>query len=206
MSDRTSFPTPRKTKRSDDNKGAARLDLNTQHFGNIFAYYLVDQFSMNNPYPTQQGGANVPGFNALSDGRAQLLEPRQREDPGRQHRERSALQLHAVRQCHRPAGRRRGAVAGIAGLRRPARVRWESFLSIKASRESKTSPSTTSPSASMSPARRRSTILTAGATICRMSSASTPQDWRQLSSRSDQHQLQFHQQRFVRFSRDRDGF
>ena len=56
-----------------DNKGAARLDFNTQHFGNIFAYYLVDQFSMDNPYPTQQGGANVPGFNALSDGRAQLL-------------------------------------------------------------------------------------------------------------------------------------
>ena len=28
---------------------------------------------MDNPYPTGQGGANVPGFNALSDGRAQLM-------------------------------------------------------------------------------------------------------------------------------------
>jgi hypothetical protein len=56
-----------------DNKGAARFDLNTQRFGNLFAYYLVDRYSMNNPYPTEQGGANVPGFNALSDGRAQLL-------------------------------------------------------------------------------------------------------------------------------------
>jgi hypothetical protein len=55
-----------------DNKAAACFDLNTQHFGNFFAYYLVDQYSMNNPYPTEQGGANVPGFNALSDGRAQL--------------------------------------------------------------------------------------------------------------------------------------
>ena len=28
---------------------------------------------MDNPYPTAEGGANVPGFNAISDGRAQLI-------------------------------------------------------------------------------------------------------------------------------------
>ncbi len=56
-----------------DNKGAARFDVNTQRFGNIAAYYTVDNYSMNNPYPTQQGGANVPGFNALSGGTAQLF-------------------------------------------------------------------------------------------------------------------------------------
>ena len=56
-----------------DNKGAVRLDVNTSSVGNISFYYLIDQYSMNNPYPTQQGGANVPGFNAMSDGMAQLF-------------------------------------------------------------------------------------------------------------------------------------
>ena len=56
-----------------NNKGAVRLDVVTSPFGSISAYYLIDQYAMNNPYPTQQGGANVPGFNALSDGRAQLF-------------------------------------------------------------------------------------------------------------------------------------
>ncbi len=31
-----------------------------------------DNYTENNPYPTAQGGANVPGFNALNTGRAQL--------------------------------------------------------------------------------------------------------------------------------------
>jgi len=55
-----------------DNKAAARFDLNTR-FGALSAYYFFDQYAMDNPYPTAQGGANVPGFNALSDGRAQLI-------------------------------------------------------------------------------------------------------------------------------------
>ncbi len=55
-----------------DNKGAARFDVNTR-FGDLTAYYFIDQYTMDNPYPTAQGGANVPGFNALSDGRAQLF-------------------------------------------------------------------------------------------------------------------------------------
>jgi hypothetical protein len=55
-----------------DNKGALRLDANTS-WGLFSAYYFLDNFSQNNPYPTAQGGANVPGFNALNLGRAQLL-------------------------------------------------------------------------------------------------------------------------------------
>lgn len=55
-----------------DNKTAARFDLNSR-FGALSAYYFVDQYSMDNPYPTAEGGANVPGFNAISDGRAQLI-------------------------------------------------------------------------------------------------------------------------------------
>ena len=55
-----------------DNKGALRLDANTS-WGLFSAYYFLDNFTQNNPYPTAQGGANVPGFNALNLGRAQLL-------------------------------------------------------------------------------------------------------------------------------------
>jgi hypothetical protein len=39
----------------------------------LSAYYFLDGWSQNNPYPVAQGGANVPGFNALNSGRAQLL-------------------------------------------------------------------------------------------------------------------------------------
>jgi hypothetical protein len=59
--------------RLNDNKGSARVDAQTNRFGAISAYYFLDDYSLNNPYPTQQGGANVPGFNALSNGRSQLL-------------------------------------------------------------------------------------------------------------------------------------
>ena len=55
-----------------DDKGAIRLDANTR-FGMLAAYYFADGYWLNNPYPTGQGGANVPGFNALNFGRAQLL-------------------------------------------------------------------------------------------------------------------------------------
>jgi Carboxypeptidase regulatory-like domain len=55
-----------------DDKGAYRLDANTG-WGLISAYYFLDDWAQNNPYPVAQGGANVPGFNALYTGRAQLL-------------------------------------------------------------------------------------------------------------------------------------
>lgn len=55
-----------------DDKGAARID-STSRFGNLSAYYSQDDFRSNDPYPTGQGGANVPGFNAISTGHAQLL-------------------------------------------------------------------------------------------------------------------------------------
>ena len=55
-----------------DDKGALRIDSNTR-FGDLAAYYFLDDFSLNNPYPTGQGGATVPGFNATTIGRAQLL-------------------------------------------------------------------------------------------------------------------------------------
>ncbi len=55
-----------------DDKGAYRLDGATP-WGMLSAYYFLDNWNQNNPYPVAQGGANVPGFNALNTGRAQLL-------------------------------------------------------------------------------------------------------------------------------------
>ena len=54
-----------------DDKGSARFDLNSR-FGVLSAYYYADDYTFDNPYPTGQAGANVPGFNALSLGRSQL--------------------------------------------------------------------------------------------------------------------------------------
>jgi len=54
-----------------DDKGALRLDANTG-WGSLTAYYFVDRYRLDDPYPTAQGGANVPGFNAISSGTTQL--------------------------------------------------------------------------------------------------------------------------------------
>jgi hypothetical protein len=54
-----------------DDKTGQRVDANTR-WGAMFAYYSLDNYTENNPYPTAQGGANVPGFNGLNTGRAQL--------------------------------------------------------------------------------------------------------------------------------------
>ncbi len=55
-----------------DEKGAMRVDANTR-WGALSGYYFLDDYSLDNPYPTGQGGANVPGFNAITLGRAQLV-------------------------------------------------------------------------------------------------------------------------------------
>ena len=54
-----------------DDKGAIKIDHPTP-WGSLSAYYFWDDYSFDNPYPTAQAGANVPGFNALTLGRAQL--------------------------------------------------------------------------------------------------------------------------------------
>jgi len=54
-----------------DDKGAVRLDAGTRA-GALSVYYFSDDYRLDNPYPTAQGGANVPGFNAVSLGRAQF--------------------------------------------------------------------------------------------------------------------------------------
>ena len=53
-----------------DDKGGIRVDENTR-YGQIFGYYFLDDYLRNDPYPS--GGATAPGFNAITPGRAQLL-------------------------------------------------------------------------------------------------------------------------------------
>ncbi len=55
-----------------DDKGSYRLDANTR-WGMLSAYYFLDDYAQNNPYPVAQGGASVPGFEAHNFGRSQLL-------------------------------------------------------------------------------------------------------------------------------------
>jgi hypothetical protein len=54
-----------------DNKGALRADW-MHGKGTLTAYYFLDRYSLDNPYPTGTGGASVPGFDATSSGLAQL--------------------------------------------------------------------------------------------------------------------------------------
>jgi len=55
-----------------DDKAGARIDANTR-VGQLFGYYFVDNYRLDNPYPGGQGGASVPGFDALTIGQAQML-------------------------------------------------------------------------------------------------------------------------------------
>ena len=55
-----------------DDKAGLRGDWSHGR-GALTGYYFIDQYALDNPYPTGTGGANVPGFDATSHGRAQLV-------------------------------------------------------------------------------------------------------------------------------------
>ncbi len=55
-----------------DDKASGRVDANSQ-WGQLSAYYFFDNYWVDNPYPGQQGGASIPGFDALTFGQAQLI-------------------------------------------------------------------------------------------------------------------------------------
>jgi hypothetical protein len=65
------FATAKETETLQDDKGALRLDW-THGKGTLTGYYFLDGYSLDNPYPTGTGGASVPGFDATSNGFAQL--------------------------------------------------------------------------------------------------------------------------------------
>ncbi len=55
-----------------DDKAGGRVDANSR-LGQLSAYYFVDNYRLDNPYPGGQGGASVPGFDALTIGQAQMF-------------------------------------------------------------------------------------------------------------------------------------
>jgi hypothetical protein len=66
------FETSAQTQTLQDDKGALRVDW-THGKGTLAGYYFIDGYSLDNPYPTGTGGASVPGFDATSNGSAQLM-------------------------------------------------------------------------------------------------------------------------------------
>jgi hypothetical protein len=66
------FSTSAFPQRVRDDKTSGRIDANSR-WGQLSAYYFFDDYNLDNPYPGQQGGASIPGFDALTYGRAQLI-------------------------------------------------------------------------------------------------------------------------------------
>ncbi len=67
------FSTSAYNKTVRDDKGALRIDLNSSRAGVFSGYYFLDDYMLNNPYPGSVAGASVPGFDAFTVGRAQLV-------------------------------------------------------------------------------------------------------------------------------------
>jgi Carboxypeptidase regulatory-like domain len=55
-----------------DDKAGTRIDANTR-LGQISGYYFIDNYQLDDPYPGGQGGASIPGFDALTIGQAQMF-------------------------------------------------------------------------------------------------------------------------------------
>jgi Carboxypeptidase regulatory-like domain len=71
------FSTASNKQRLNDDKGAARIDMNTQRYGTFSAYYFADAYKLDDPYPSGFGGATLPGpngpYDALSSGSDQMI-------------------------------------------------------------------------------------------------------------------------------------
>jgi hypothetical protein len=71
------FSSGAEKRRTNDDKGSARIDANTTKYGNFSAYYFIDRYNLDDPYPVGFGGATVPGpsgaYNALSNGTDQVI-------------------------------------------------------------------------------------------------------------------------------------
>ena len=56
-----------------DDKASFRMDTNSMRWGNFSAYYFFDDYHLSNPFPSGQGGANIPGFSGINFGHSQLI-------------------------------------------------------------------------------------------------------------------------------------
>src|SRR6202043_283651 len=71
------FSSGAEKRRTNDDKGSVRFDANTTNYGTLSAYYFIDRYNLDDPYPVGFGGATVPGpsgaYNALSNGTDQVI-------------------------------------------------------------------------------------------------------------------------------------
>ena len=102
-----------------DDKSSGRIDANSR-WGQLSAYYFFDDYRLDNPYPGQQGGASIPGFDALTFGRAQLISLGDTKVFGTGTVNEFHIGFLRICQCDWTTARRPGRQPGIAGFRRPA--------------------------------------------------------------------------------------
>jgi hypothetical protein len=71
------FSSGAEKRRTNDDKGSARIDTNSVKYGNFSAYYFIDRYHLDDPYPVGFGGATVPSptgaYDALSNGTDQVI-------------------------------------------------------------------------------------------------------------------------------------
>ena len=89
---------------------------NTKRWGQLSAYYYFDDYNVNNPYPSGQGGATVPGFAGLNLGRSQLVNLGHTKTFGSSAVNEFRAKLHAQCQQRRPAFRRSRSEPCVAGF------------------------------------------------------------------------------------------
>ena len=97
-----------------DDKGAYRLDHNS-HWGTLSAYYFLDDYTLNNPYPVAQSGARSQASTRCTLGERNCsawATPRRWDHCG----QRIPLHLHARSQRSRKTRRRAGRQPGISGI------------------------------------------------------------------------------------------
>jgi hypothetical protein len=71
------FSSGAEKQRTNDDKGSVRIDADTAQYGTLSAYYFIDRYNLDDPYPAGFGGATVPGpsgaYDALSNGTDQVI-------------------------------------------------------------------------------------------------------------------------------------
>jgi hypothetical protein len=71
------FSSGTEKRRTNDNKGSVRVDADTKKYGSLSAYYFIDHYNLDDPYPVGFGGATVPrpsgAYDAISNGTDQVI-------------------------------------------------------------------------------------------------------------------------------------
>src|SRR6202011_6028077 len=71
------FSSGAEKRRTNDDKSSARIDADSTKYGTLSAYYFIDRYNLDDPYPVGFGGATVPGpsgaYDAISNGTDEVI-------------------------------------------------------------------------------------------------------------------------------------